>query len=68
MRPQTNLGLGHGGQDLAVQKLAAQLAVEALREPLLPRAAWGDIMRRGPIDLELGLRFRRGRSTGHSVP
>lgn len=47
MRPQANLGIGYRSKDFAVQQLVAQLAAEALGEPILSRAAWGDVVRRG---------------------
>ena len=58
MRPEPHLGVGDGYKDLAVQQLIAQLAVEALGEPVLPRAAWVNVMRRtaafGKPSLHLG--------------
>lgn len=57
LRFQLRLRFLNGSEDFAVQELVAQLAVEALGEPVLPRAARVDVVRGGAALLQPALDF-----------
>gem|GEM_PF-6011947 len=52
MRFQQHLGFWNGGKGFTIQQLVAQLAVEALLNPILPRAARINVMGRGAAGLK----------------
>jgi len=43
------LGLGYGGEQLSIQELVPESAVERLGKAILPRRSWLDVSRRGLI-------------------